>query len=402
MCRSASSMNWLVFCLFLLFSPPLAEQPVIAQENLQLTEGQVDDGWLSLFDQKTLFGWKSAAKSPWQIIQGALVCWQGQRGLLCTTAQFDDFELTLEFKAGPDVNSGVFIRTSPLPADVLRDCYEINIAAPELHEYSTGAIVGRQTTDTPVALDPDRWHKMRILADGPLIKVWVDDQRTVSYQDSKPLGRGYIGLQYNQGRVWFRNIAIRPLNLKPLFDGKGLDQWNLDLAQESQFSMTSEGELQILGGPGQIESKSTFGDFVLSLRCKTNASGLNSGVFFRSIPGQLMNGYESQIQNQFLEDDPSRPKDCGTGGIFRRQDARLVVSRDQEWFNKTIIATGNHFSVWVDGIQVTDWTDGRESDPNPRRGFRAEAGTIILQGHDPTTDLLFDKIHARELSPRGK
>ncbi len=53
------------------------------------------------------------------------------------------------------------------------------------------------------------------------------------------------------------------------------------------------------GGKGQIESKGQFADFVLSLQCKTNKAGLNSGLFYRCIPGELMNGYESQIQNQF-------------------------------------------------------------------------------------------------------
>ncbi len=136
------------------------------------------------------------------------------------------------------------------------------------------------------------------------------------------------------------------------------------------------------------------------MQCRTGAAGLNSGVFFRCIPGELMNGYESQIQNQFVGDDRSKPVDCGTGGIFRRTEARRIVAEDEEWFCKTIIATGPHVSVWVNGYQVTDWSDTRETDPNPRRGLRLEPGTIIFQGHDPTTDILLKDIRIRELNAR--
>ena len=166
--------------------------------------------------------------------------------------------------------------------------------------------------------------------------------------------------------------------------------------------MTQKGELEIRGGRGQIESRQQYGDFIFSLLCRTNAEGLNSGVFFRCVPGELMNGYESQIQNQFKNGDRTDPVDCGTGGIFRRVDARRVNADDNQWFAKTIIATGPHFAVWVNGYLVTDWTDQRKPHANPRKGLRLEPGTIIFQGHDPTTDILMKEIKVREISPRGK
>ncbi len=43
-------------------------------------------------------------------------------------------------------------------------------------------------------------------------------------------------------------------------------------------------------------------------------------------------------------------------------------------------------------MQVTDWTDPRRDDPNPRRGRRLEAGHLSLQGHDHTTDLNFRRL----------
>ena len=363
-----------------------------------LTQDQILDGWISLFDGSTLYGWKQVSQADWKVEKGEIRVLQGDKGLLRTTAQFDDFEMILEFKTAPRANSGVFFRTNPDPRDVLRDCYELNIASPLDHEFPTGSLVGRAKCELRV--DEEQWHHFRILADGPKIKVWLDDEKAVEYVDPDPLGRGYIGLQLNSGPAAFRNIAIKPLNTESLFDGKTLNQWNQDKKQNSVFDVTQDGELRILNGRGQLESKAQFGDFVFTMQCKTNASGLNSGVFFRCIPGELMNGYESQIQNQFKNNDRTQPVDCGTGGIFRRSPARFVNANDNEWFAKTIIATGPHVSVWVNGYQVTDWTDARKPDANPRNGRRLEKGTIIFQGHDPTTDILLRNIYAKEITAR--
>jgi hypothetical protein len=150
--------------------------------------------------------------------------------------------------------------------------------------------------------------------------------------------------------------------------------------------------MSVRGGPGQLETADHFDDFILQLECNIQTVGINSGIFFRSIPGDNMMGYESQLHNGFVADDRAKPVDHGSGGIFKRQEARYVVADDLEWFSKTLIADGPHIAAWVNGIQVSDWTDTRAPDLNPRRGLRLDAGTIIIQGHDATTNLLFRNI----------
>ena len=359
------------------------------------------DGWIALFDGETTFGWTATKMEQWKVNSSAgelKTEGQGKVELLRTTTQFDDFELYLEFKAGEKTNSGVFIRTNPKPRSATRDFYEINIAAPGTHDYTTGAIVSHAKTD--LEFPTDQWQKMKIKAVGNKIQVWVNDQQTVDLEDSSPVGLGYIGLQTREGAITFRNIRLKPLNQKSLFDGKDLSKWKTDQSMASKFSVTDAGELSVVNGKGQLESKDKFADFVLAFQCKTNAPSLNSGMFFRCIPGDVMNGYESQIQNGFKNGDRSAPEDCGTGGIFRRVNARVVNANDKQWFATTIIATGPRIGVWVNGLQVTDWVDRRKPNENPRRGYRSEAGTLTIQGHDPTTDLLFRKIQVHELSKR--
>ena len=69
---------------------------------------------------------------------------------------------------------------------------------------------------------------------------------------------------------------------------------------------------------------------------------------------------------------------------------------------KTLIATDSHFAVWVNGLLVTDWTDDRSANENPRRGLRTEGGTIMLQAHDPSTDILFRDFRAAEIPTRAR
>jgi hypothetical protein len=57
-------------------------------------------------------------------------------------------------------------------------------------------------------------------------------------------------------------------------------------------------------------------------------------------------------------------------------------------------------AAWVNGIQVSDWTDTRKPHTNPRNGLRTDPGTLQIQGHDPTTDLSFRKLRIQEVPKR--
>lgn len=366
----------------------------------QLTGEQIADGWISLFDGETLFGWEKVNDVDWHVADGEIRASMGEIGFLMTTSQFADYELHVEFCADAETNSGVFLRTSRQPQDVEKDCYEVNIA-PMSNPFPTGSIVGRHLTELGAAKLPDlwdgRWHTYHLTIQGEKLTIRLDGDTIAEYTDHNPKLRGQISLQHNSGAIAFRNVRLKPLGTKPIFNGKDLSGWNTDRAEASEFKVTPDGELQVLDGRGQIESEASYGDFVLQLECFVNGDALNSGVFFRCIPRDFMMGYECQIQNGMQDGDPTKPVDCGTGGIFRRQNARRIVARDREWFAMTLVADGPHMAAWVDGYQVSDWTDTRQPHENPRKGLRLEPGTLAIQGHDPTTDLRFRKLRIAEM-----
>lgn len=372
--------------------------PVLAQgAEPTLSKTLLAEGWVSLFDGETLFGWHAPENADWKVEDDAITVSKGEICWLMTTSQFADFHFVAEYRTRADTNSGVFFRTTLEPGEPAVDCFEVNIAPPS-HPFPTGSVVGRAKARplTPEQSDPQLWHTLEIVADGAALRVILDGETVTDHEDPRGPWRGHIGLQHNSGAIAFRNVRVRPLNTTPIFNGHDLTGWNTDRAEASRFEVTPEGELRVLDGRGQIETNDAFGDFALQLECRVDGDDLNGGVFFRCIPRDFMMGYESQIHHGTVDSDPTRPVDCGTGGIFRRQNARRVVSRDHEWFTKTLIATGPHVAVWVDGYQVSDWTDTRPPDENPRRGLRLEPGTIALQGHDPTTDLRFRNLRIAE------
>jgi hypothetical protein len=364
---------------------------------------QVADGWISLFDGTTLFGWVS--NNPginWKVENGAITADSGPIGLLVTTVPWADYELVCEYRLAPKGNSGIFLRTPPEPKDPGKDCYEVNIADGHPDGFLTGSLVGRKTADKQIIGSGD-WQTLHVTARGNRLTIAHNGTKILDYEDSssEPLLRGRIGLQKNAGKVEFRKVNLKPLGLKPLFNGKDLSGWREVPGSKSQFTV-EEGSIHVTNGQGFLETETVYGDFVMQAQARTNSKDLNSGFFFRAMPGTEKapsNGYELQIHNGVVEGNRDKPANAGTGAIFRRVEARRVVSDDLKWFTSTLVASGSRIAVWIDGFQVVDWEDQRAPDENPRKGQRIQAGHISLQGHDPTTDVDFRKLSIMELPP---
>lgn len=381
-----------------------ADQGKAAGQN-QLSSAETSAGWVKLFDGSTMFGWKANNDVVWKITDGVVHADKGEPGLLVTTAEFADYELRCDFRLEKGGNSGIFLRTTFKPGDPTRDCYELNMC--DTHPaFGTGSLVGLIKPAAPIVGEDGQWHSYHVTLVGNKIDVVLDGKPVLSYTDTRPgaLSRGFIGLQKNAGKAEYRNVYLRPLSTKPLFNGKDLSGWRVVPGGVSEFKVVDE-TIHVKNGRGFLETESTWGDFILQAEIKSNGKQLNSGIFFRAMPGtekEPSNGYEAQVHNGYKENDRTKPVDFGTGAIYRRIPARKVVSNDFEWFTMTVAATGSHFALWVNGEPVTDWVDTRKPSDNPREGLRTKPGHFSLQGHDPTTDLSFRNLRAVELAPRSK
>jgi hypothetical protein len=364
--------------------------------EMRLSDDLLDMGWIQLFDGQSLLGWVNDGDANWNVIDGQLVADSGERGLLRTTSQFADYELMVEFLADPTTNSGVFLRCSEETIVPGENCYELNIAPPE-NPFPTGSLVDMEKVDNEAlqSVEYSQWHTFHALVDGGHIQIWFDGIPILDRNDESEIQRGTIGLQFRDGPIRFRNVRLRPILFDQVLPSETLDRWTIPENSDAEFRIENE-SLIVSGGRAQAELLQPMGDFVLQAKTKTLTDNANSGIFLRCMLGSDMNGYECQISNVF-EEDRRRPADWGTGGIFKRSPARAVLGNDQEDVYLTVATLGNHFSTWVNGIQVLDFVDEREFHENPRLGRRDEAGSIMIQAHDKDSQVEFSQLRMMNL-----
>jgi len=333
-----------------------------------LSAKEIADGWIMLFDGESTFGWKVDGAA--EVKDGALILGKGKRTIAAPITQFDSFDLAMDATGG-----GQFEFKNA------RNSGSLGFKGDAFHIELKVRRENASTTSVTHATGPDRTR---------LVIGDVETNSPVTLSIHIPDGN----------KLAIKSLKLRPHGEKPLFNGKNLDGWKQYTGDAkrsaTKFTVTAEGELSAKNGPGDLRTEKQFDDFVLQFECKTNGKALNSGIFFRCIANQYQNGYEAQIQNAFLL-DRSKPVDFGTGAIYRRVKARKVVSNDNEWFTMTVAARGAHIATWVNGYQTVDWTDDRKPNDNPRQGLRTAKGHLSIQGHDPTTDLLFRNIRIAEL-----
>jgi 3-keto-disaccharide hydrolase len=186
-------------------------------------------GWRSLFDGKTMAGWTTIGPVRWSVVDGALAANPSEQsapvatgaapapqlqGFLRSAETFSDFELTAEFWAADNANSGLFIRCgTPANPNSLGSCYEINIS--DNHAVTpTGGIVGVQSPLPYRVKSLGKWSLFEVRAEGNHLVVKVNGETITDAHDDK-YRDGAIGLQAGgpngPGLIKFRNIKVRPL-----------------------------------------------------------------------------------------------------------------------------------------------------------------------------------------------
>jgi Domain of Unknown Function (DUF1080) len=392
-------MRRLIPTLLLLAAAGLARAADEPKPNT-LTPKEIADGWILLFDGESTFGWRAEGEA--NVKDGKLIVGGAKKATVTSTTEFGDVELQFQhtWQTVPGASPG--------------------------DSAGGGRLLGYDVV-LPVILD--EWVDGYLKADGKAIISKFSRKGGGGSGNGTREGSVRGGIRFDVPRglqLVLRNVKLRPINTKPLFNGKDLTGWKKYTGDEkrskTEFGVTKEGYLHLKDGPGDLQSEQQFDDFVLQAECRTNGKNLNSGVFFRCIPGDYQNGYEAQIHNGFAdtpkeyvveEYDPkthelkdkvkvkSAATDYGTGAIYRRVPARTHAAGDNEWFTMTVVAHGRHIATWVNGVQQVDWADNRPTNANPRNGCRLEKGPVSLQGHDATTDIDFRSIRAVALPKAG-
>jgi hypothetical protein len=143
------------------------------------------------------------------MMDGDLIPMNGH-GYVVSPAEYDDFELKLEFWADESSNSGVFFRCGSAKNIGAGTCYEANIfdSRPD-QSGGTGAIVGVAPPSQTVTSE-GQWNTYVIRAEGEHLSVILNGIQTVDVLDNK-FSNGFLSLQFASGGLKFRNVTIRDL-----------------------------------------------------------------------------------------------------------------------------------------------------------------------------------------------
>jgi len=170
------------------------------------------DGWISMFDGKTLQGWK-ANDNPesWKVVDGAITG-DGQRShLFWMVRECQDCEFRAEVKLNHSGNSGMYIRTAWGPG--FPKGYEAQVENTSPDPQRTGSLYGFSKVLEQLVPD-DTWWTQDVTAKGNRLVIAVNGKVVTDYVDEKnTYTKGYLALQqHNQGSVvQFRHLMMREL-----------------------------------------------------------------------------------------------------------------------------------------------------------------------------------------------
>jgi hypothetical protein len=202
----------------------------VALVSAPLLAGEEHD-FVSLFDGKTFAGWEGDL-NVFRIDSGAIVAGSlkdrvSHNDFLCTTQQYDDFELRLEAKlVGPGDNAGVQFRSQRMKDHFELIGYQCDMGSSQnrpvwgaLYDESRRRkfLAEGDAEQLQKVLKPNGWNELIIRCQGPHIQIWVGGNQTVDYveQQADIPRSGIIGLQIHGGppaEASYKNIRIKKLS----------------------------------------------------------------------------------------------------------------------------------------------------------------------------------------------
>ena len=390
----------------------------------------VREGFTALFNGKDLAGWKGLVADPpkrakmtplemakaqveadaemrahWRVLESVLA-FDGQGHSLCTLKDYGDFEMFVDWKIGPEGDSGIYLRGSP----------QVQIWDPAQWPEGSGGLYNNQKNPKNPSLMADRpvgeWNTFHIKMIGERVIVVlngvlvVDDVVMENYWErDKPIyPAGQIELQAHNTPLFFKNIFLREIagggtsqaapsmteeekaeGFVPLFNGRDLTGWMGD----TQGYVVENGAIVVSPkSGGNLYTEKEYADFHLRFEFKLTP-GANNGIGIRTPPAgdAAYLGMEIQV----LDDPAEQYKDLKPyqyhGSIYGVVPAKRGHQRPVgEWNAEEIIVRGRRVMVILNGTTIVDaeldqaaaagTIDGRD-----HPGLKRANGHISFCGH---------------------
>ena len=214
-----------------------------------LTKAEAAAGWTLLFDGKSFEGWRGFHRQTmppagWVVENGTIKTMpaaNGQGGDIITTGEYDNFELSLEWKISPGGNSGVkylisedLIKTGysglGFEMQIIDDTANADAVAGVEGNRSAGALYDLIAPARNKVLRPvGEWNQAGVVVRGNHVEQSLNGAKVLEFEMGSPdfklriaeskfktnigfgdVKKGHILLQAHGAEVWFRNIKVRP------------------------------------------------------------------------------------------------------------------------------------------------------------------------------------------------
>jgi hypothetical protein len=226
------------------------KQPDDAMNNT-LTENEKKDGWQLLFDGASVKGWHKyggePAGSAWKVADSSLYLeasekkdWQiNNGGDIVTDDEFENFDLTLDWKIDTAGNSGIMFYIQDDSVKYEYPWYtgpEMQVLDNDRHsdakinKHRAGDLYDLIASSKETVKPALQWNSVEIKSLNGKLDLFLNGENVVStmlwddnwkklvagskFKDMPGFGsfkKGRIGLQDHGNSVWFRNIKIKKL-----------------------------------------------------------------------------------------------------------------------------------------------------------------------------------------------
>lgn len=420
------------------------EKEAVRKFLAEMPEGP---GWISIFNGKDLTGWKGLVANPvkrsqmdskalakeqekadevmrkgWYAKDGELV-FTGKGDNICTTKDYGDFEMYVDWKIDHGGDAGIYLRGSPQVQ--IWDTSRRDVGA----QVGSGGLYNNVVNqDKPLKLADNAigdWNHFYIKMQGDRVTVYLNGELVTdntimeNYWDRKmPIfSVEQLELQAHGTEVFYRDIYIREIprpkpfvlseeeskeGYKILFDGTNMHEWT----GATDSYVLEDGNIVIhpdRGRGGNLYTKDEYGDFSFRFDFQLTP-GANNGVGIRA-PLEGDAAYVG-MEIQILDNDADIYKDLHEyqyhGSVYGVIPAkRGFLKPVGEWNSEEIIAKGNKIKVILNGTVILDGDIAEASkngtiDGNAHPGLKNAKGHIGFLGHGSLVK--FRNIRIKDLS----
>lgn len=198
---------------------------VVAQDA---ADDKKEAGFVSLFDGKTLDGWKKSEENPDSLrVEDGKIVIDGERAHLFydgELAPLKNFHFIAEVMTTPGSNSGIYFHTKYQPSGWPKYGYECQVNVTHGDPKRTSSLYGVENIAAPPVKD-NEWYRQEIIVEGRRIRLILNGETMVDYTEpenkapeskdfERRLSEGTFALQAHdpKSKVYFRNLRVKPLD----------------------------------------------------------------------------------------------------------------------------------------------------------------------------------------------